>query len=240
MFGLWKRRKPLVHAQWYVPVLDKQSNASEFYTSVENAIGQRNFPGVTLERIVFREGGLLSFKREYLRVERERAVLDICSADFGSCWYFSCRAATILWTLRVWELLVLILTLGSFAAIYITIFGVFIAQFVMLGTFLAPLLLCLLAGSWPGLDSYLMRVPVLGSIYESFFRRLTYYRLDTQRMFLDIVNSIVREQATLFCKAMGETEPYFVEVNSPEQVKGIRELWRERFSELANPESKTP
>jgi hypothetical protein len=232
MFGLWKRRKPLVHAQWYVPLLDKHSDAEEFYKTVEEEIKRREFPGVFVERLKLREGGLLSWNREYLRLSMDRAVLDICSAEFGTCWYFSCRAATILWTMRWWEFFVILLTLGNFILLYPLLFGLLVGPIALAGTVVAPILLCLLAGNWPGLDAYLLRVPVLGSIYESFFRRITYYRLDTLRMFMDIANSIVREQTKRFCEAMGEPEPHFIDVSHPEQVQGLRELWAERMKEM--------
>ena len=234
MFGFWTRRKPLIHAQWYVPILDKQSDTEAFYTSVEEEIRKRNFPGVFVERIHFREGGWLSANRAYLRITRERAVLDVCSADFGSGWFFTCRAALIFWTLRVWELVVVLLTIGSFAYLYLSIFTPLVGQIALGGTCLAPILLCLLAGSWPGLDAYLMRVPVLGAIYESFFRRLTYYRIDTQRMFLEVADRIVREQALLFSQAMGETKPHFIDVYESEHMHGLRKLSKDVLADVVS------
>jgi hypothetical protein len=40
-------------------------------------------------RITWKEGGLLSAKREYLRVRRKEFVFDVCAAPFGKGFFFS-------------------------------------------------------------------------------------------------------------------------------------------------------
>ncbi len=57
---------------------------------------------------------------------------------------------------------------------------------------------------------------------------------------MDIANHIVREQTQLFCEAMGEPHPHFVDIDSPEQVQGLRELWAGRVRELLPPAKKKP
>ena len=46
------------------------------------------FPIWKFREIEFAEGGILSGKRQYLRLRRERLVFDICSAPFGTSWFF--------------------------------------------------------------------------------------------------------------------------------------------------------
>jgi hypothetical protein len=49
------------------------------------------------------------------------------------------------------------------------------------------------------LDAALIKSPVVGPIYERWFRKETYYREDTRLMYLDTVNAIVKakvEEAT--------------------------------------------
>ena len=45
------------------------------------------------------------------------------------------------------------------------------------------------------LDSTLNKSPLIGSIYERWFRKETYYRLDTRLMYLDTVSNVVKKLA---------------------------------------------
>ncbi len=45
-------------------------------------------PDVQVSRVAHREGGLLSAKREYLRVCRKELIVDICAAPFGPNVFF--------------------------------------------------------------------------------------------------------------------------------------------------------
>ena len=82
-------RKPArVLSHWYRYVEDFSTSGLEFYASVEAAVTRRGLPGVTLSRVRFLEGGIFSAKREYLRVQRERVVFDICAAPYGRGGYF--------------------------------------------------------------------------------------------------------------------------------------------------------
>ena len=70
-------------------------STQEFYAKIESDIRSRNWPGVELLRVAYTEAGLLSHKREYLRVIRQRQVFDICAATFGSDYFFTLREAEI-------------------------------------------------------------------------------------------------------------------------------------------------
>jgi hypothetical protein len=61
----------------------------EFYGAVEQAIERWQIPDTRRERVDWREGGLLSAKREYLRVRRGEYVFDICAAPFGAGFFVS-------------------------------------------------------------------------------------------------------------------------------------------------------
>src|SRR5437867_3559896 len=60
-----------------------------FYSAVEAAIARRQIPDVATERIEYKEGGLVSARREYLRVKRGKHAFDICAAPFGTGFFFS-------------------------------------------------------------------------------------------------------------------------------------------------------
>jgi hypothetical protein len=42
------------------------------------------------------------------------------------------------------------------------------------------------------LDASLIKTPVIGPIYEAWFRKETYYRQDTRLMYCDTVNAVVK------------------------------------------------
>jgi hypothetical protein len=64
-------------------------SSQHFYQSVEAIIKGKEIPGLTVERITYSEGGMLSANREYLRVRRDTLVFDICAAPFGNGFFIS-------------------------------------------------------------------------------------------------------------------------------------------------------
>jgi hypothetical protein len=54
-----------------------------FYETVEKEIINQNIPGLSFSRITYKEGGLFSALREYLRIRRKEYVFDICCAPFA-------------------------------------------------------------------------------------------------------------------------------------------------------------
>lgn len=80
---------PIVISHWYHLIENLQASPMEFYTSVEKAIEKRQLQEVKLLRIDWREGGVMSAKREYLRVRRKEFVFDICGAPFGNGFFVS-------------------------------------------------------------------------------------------------------------------------------------------------------
>lgn len=197
------------------------SDTETFYQSVEDELKEQQFPELTTERIQFREGGLLSAHREYLRVHRELLVFDICSAEFGTAWCFSCRGAVIPRTLRLVELALSLLGLGSFAGLYFMLFGLYTGGIVLGVTVLMLLLMLVTARSWNGLDDLLLQLPVVGSLYEAIFRAESYYRDDARRMYVSLVDPIVREKVREFAAAGGVSEVLFNEISDVQQVSSV-------------------
>lgn len=56
---------------------------------IESIIAEYKVPAVSLSRVSFKEGGMFSSSREYLRVTRNEYVFDICAAPFGTGLYVS-------------------------------------------------------------------------------------------------------------------------------------------------------
>src|SRR5262245_21141810 len=78
-----------VVAHWDKLVENFQTSAQDFYASVERALEQRRIPGLKMARVVWNEGGVLSPRREYLRITGGRYSFDICAAPFGTGFFFS-------------------------------------------------------------------------------------------------------------------------------------------------------
>ena len=84
----FKPKKADVLSHWYIPVPNFNASTVEFYTAVEKELNEQKVPGLEISRVDFSEGGLLSDKRTYLRMTRERLVFDICAAPFGTNYFY--------------------------------------------------------------------------------------------------------------------------------------------------------
>src|SRR5580765_2108915 len=93
MWTPFRSRRADVLSHWYTPVPHFTASTEEFYAAIENELKVQKVPGLELFRVEFSEGGLLSDKRTYLRMTRERFVFDICAAPFGCNYFYSCRFA---------------------------------------------------------------------------------------------------------------------------------------------------
>lgn len=234
MFG-WRRKKhPEVFQHWYVLLPDFESSTSEYYGAVEKDLIHRKVPDLEICRILFPEGGFISARREYLRLQRERLVFDLCSAPFGTSWFFSCRFAEIPFRLRVWEVLVILAFLFVVYLGYAGIFGILWGGVVCLMTVGALVLLAdtMTATGNRSLDHTILRFPVVGSLYELFMRRnLTYYRDDTRLMYGALVNSVAQAQVAKIAKENGVKDIQFMEVSRPNSPAGALDPFIDQFEE---------
>jgi len=53
------------------------------------------------------------------------------------------------------------------------------------------------------LDASLIKTPVIGPIYEAWFRKETYYRVDTRLMYCETVNAVVKAKVEETTRAKG-------------------------------------
>lgn len=182
---------------WIASADDFTLAPQEFYDSVEKEIFALKIPGLEISRVDYAEGGLLSDNRVYLRLIRERLAFDVCAAQFGTRYFFSCRTVYSPAEVKFWHVLVV---LGG-------LYGIFyeLAQFlsiVMAGVALLGLVLavCLMfrnvvASGLNDIDTLLLKIPAIGPIYERVFRKETYYRFDTRLMYLDTVPAVIQKLA---------------------------------------------
>lgn len=205
MFWFFMRKKTVEPDHGYTSIPDFSISTKEFYAAVEKELLARKVPGLEILRIDYAEGGLLSAKREYLRMIRETLVFDICAAPFGTAFFFSWRFAEIPVPVRWWQILIVFFLLNL-------ICGALWTQFGMAGgtaLFLASLVgFCALARhsvsiGLADLDGTLIKTPVIGPIYMRWLRKETYYRYDTRLMYVETVSSVVRQVIDEFTKKNG-------------------------------------
>jgi hypothetical protein len=234
MFGFFAKKKADVISHWYSLVPGFNTSAKDFYALIEADLKEQKVPDLGVFSVEYAEGGFLSAKREYLRLTRERLVFDICAAPFGTAYFFSCRFAEIPAVIQWWQLLVL------FVGFWISLNLSFVACVRMFGgmaTIIWPLgwlaflafgiylLRNAVAMGLHNLDDTLIKSPVVGPIYERWFRKETYYREDTRLMYQDTVNAVVKAKVEEVTGAKGvklvrfnEHNPILSELYKPTTV----------------------
>lgn len=181
---------------WYSLIANQCFSSKEFYEHIEESIKAQKVPALETSRIDLAEGGLLSDRREYLRMRRERLTFDVCAAPVGINYFFSYRFYADPAVVKPWEVLVL----------FLVVWFLFVGSVKYLGLFLGPFLVLLAMGFavWlmrnaigmglRDVDASLMKLPVVGPIYERYFRRDTYYREDMRIAYCAIVSAIVKQE----------------------------------------------
>ncbi len=184
--------KDTVHQHWYCLLDNSQFASDDFYQKVEKELTARKVPGLEITRPELSEGGLLSDKRVYLRLRRERFVFDICAAPFGTSYFFSFRFVELPLGMKPLDLLVFLIGFAIICGILMKLLGIitgFIALLFLMGAGIYVMRNAVTLGL-KDLDASLLKTPVIGPLYEVFFRKETYYREDTRLMYMTTVNSI--------------------------------------------------
>jgi len=201
-----------VVAHWHKLIENFQTTSLGFYASVEDALGRRKIPGLKTSRVDWNEGGILSPRREYLRIAGERHSFDICAAPFGTGFFFSS------WVTKQkarWVLLYLVVFAAGTVIIWQVLQALigeafqgnpgFVSALLRFGLgnpivlipFSFIVVLWLIAqGARSGItepEAAILAVPLVGWFYERVFAPETYYRIDTMLMFQSAVHSAMLE-----------------------------------------------
>lgn len=192
MWPFRKKQGDVLH-HWIASAENFNYSPKTFYEELEKILTERKIPDLTMERIEYAEGGLLSAKRTYLRLQRERLVFDVCAAPFGTGYFFSCRSVQLPVKVKLSHLLVLFIVLNVVWAGLAKVTGPFLGSGLLVLLLLAFLITLYnaAAGNAMSVDAVLTRIPVLGTVYEAWFKRDTYFREDTRLMYLDLVPKLV-------------------------------------------------
>lgn len=197
-----------VFTHWGTVLPGIHFSAQELYGAVEYEIHERQWPGVETIRDVHSEAGLLSHKREYLRVIRQRQVFDLCAAAFGKDFFITLREAEIRPQLTLATLLIFALAMLIALSLCVSTFGLTTGT-IGFGLLLVGgvfLLLNVLRMGLTRLDGVLLRMPVIGPLYETWFRRsTTYFQHDLRVVFLKLMDDLVKARIDESTSAQGIT-----------------------------------
>lgn len=188
------KRGDSILSNWHVLIDNASFSGMEFFERVEAAVKEREVPEAAYTQKDFRDSGILSDKRTYLRLRRSNLVFDIGAAPYGTGFYFS-------WWLvregprRAWLYLLgfvfLMLFLPWLFAMFFGDYAVIAYPVLFVGTFIY-LGLAARSGQF-GPDDNIRALPFLGWIYERLFSPMTYYALDSVIMFRESVSRAVSE-----------------------------------------------
>lgn len=183
-----------VVSHWSILIENFQASPLAFYEAVEAALKRREIPATRNARVDYREAGLVSANREYLHVRREKLVLDICAAPFGTGFFVSwwlaedragltpvARALVLLGVLVVasWILLRLGIIWGPLVLVFLAVGGTIGYE------------RAVAAGTME--DAFVRSIPIFGPLYVWIFKPASYYRIDTMEMFQKAAHNAVLE-----------------------------------------------
>ena len=196
VFG-FANKKGEVLDHWISFLDDFSFSPQEFYDAIEKELQARKIPSMEISREEFAEGGVLSDRRIYLRLFRERLALYTCAAPFGTGYFFSCRTVYVPALVRLWHLVATLLFFSIVGGLLVKPLGIAFATIALVTLMfaLAGVLRNAAASSLGDLDTLLLKIPVVATIYEDWFRADTYYRQDTRIVYLQRLPALIRELA---------------------------------------------
>lgn len=209
-------------SHWQKPIDGFQTSALEFYAAVESGLKERAIPGVRFARVKFKETGVASAERIYLRVKRKGLFFDIGAAPFGTGYFFSwwmAQAKPSLWLGALFLIgLVIVIPWLAKWVVAIVFYGLFKLRMdglldtlkyarppflkqiwdytwleMLTMVFLCALVRKLLHKLTVDIDGLLVAVPIFGRVYRWLFARETYYSVDTMLMYQSLVSAVVTE-----------------------------------------------
>lgn len=200
-----------VLSHWYVLTDGIQFSAQDFYGSVEDELAARKVPRLKSTRVEFSEGGLVSDKRTYLRLARERYAFDVCAAPFGTGYFFSLRLVekprSWLQLFALGVLLLILWNVGqrayyeirqnfwwvfSFVAMAVAGWWIVKQQRDQTGAAALPKPAAdaaMFPAEMPDFDAFLLNLAVIGDWYER-IRKDTDHRHDTQLIYHTLISDI--------------------------------------------------
>jgi hypothetical protein len=136
---------------------------------------------------------------------RERLAIDACAAPFGNIFFFSCRTVYVPALVRLWHIFAALVFLNVTGALLIIPLGLTFAVIAQIALLFALVGVLRNAGTsaFNDLDALLLKIPVISTIYENWFRVDTYYREDTRTLYVKMLPKFIQDAAEEICAAKG-------------------------------------
>ncbi len=199
---------PEVEGHWHSLIEGFATSSLDFYTLVQANLARREIPDLLIYSVKWKESGVASGKRIYLRISREHLNFDICAAPFGTGFFFSWWLARIRRIFLDFLCLLLGLLCGGFIGYVIvnespnsTGHGAAFGSLIFFGTLFGIGLIVRHANL--GLEPTVISMPVTGFLYRFVFRPTTYFNEDTALMFREAVHKAVVEAIDTVTSAQG-------------------------------------
>jgi len=201
-----------VISNWSCLIENLQTSPLGFFESVERAIQKRAIPDTKSSRVDYHEGGVLSAKREYLRINRGKLIFDICAAPYGTGFFVSwwlgkprVSVSPLAFLLAIVGYLVLMDELMSRIGFFLG----FLISIALVPATLVVLRYCVQEGALS--DEHVLSIPIIGYLYKKLLRPDTYYAMDTETMFRTATHAAVLEAMDALLtdkglRALSETE----------------------------------
>jgi hypothetical protein len=201
----FKNKRGEIWDAWLYSAEGVSIQPQEFYAAVENHLESQKIPRMAISRVEFAEGGLLSDQRQYMRLMRERLAIDTCAAPFGAHFFFSCRVVHVRALVRLWHIVAALVFFAIVTQVFIRFLGLEFAIIALVGLLfaIAAVFRNATATAFSDLDTFLLKIPVAGTIYENWFRTETYYRIDTRTLYQSILPNLIRAAAEEVCGEKG-------------------------------------
>lgn len=188
-----------VVSHWAVLIDDFDTSGQKFFAAIERNVAGREIPEVKPSRVRFRQSGVLSDKREYLRLQRDNLIFDVGAAPYGTGFFFSW------WLIRTGSRFPWAYPLGFFL-VWLLITGM-LDGFV--GLVLGPVAAVggLIGIGKSGLvpEEHVAQAPIVGWLYRRLVNPETYHSLDLVSMYQESIRRAVNEAVDESLKAAGRS-----------------------------------
>ena len=224
VFGIENKKGDVLDCQVY-PAPGLTLSPQEFYEKLEAEVAAHKFPGLEITRQEFSEGGPLANRRTYLHFMRERLAITVCAAPFGDVFFFSYRIVYVRALVRLWHILAVMFCFGTIGRLLTPPLGINFATIATIALVfaIAAVLQNAATGNRSDLDTLLLKIPVVSTIYQDWFRVETYYREDTRNLYRQLLPQLIKELAEEACAAKGvtlesefEPRPKVADLNRPQ------------------------
>ena len=192
-----------VVSNWSTLVDDFDTSGQDLFRDIEARVQARKVPNVTVSRVEFKQSGLFSDRREYLRLQRDNLIFDVGAAPYGTGFFFSWwlvqKVPRFAWLYTVVFLVAAGVVTSMFdGGLYFRLMGL------LLGLVAAFGLLALLSkGDSIIPESHIAQAPLIGSLYVRLFNPTTYHSQDIVAMYQESIRRAVNEAVDHALKAQG-------------------------------------